>query len=316
MNSSGIALQPPSADSTVTGVAVSLVAHALLLAGLALGVSWHTETPVAVEAELGAAGPAAAAAPAAEPPPPAEEAPAEPAPQPAAAEPEPPPAVEREAEIALEKARLEELALQEQKAEEAKQARERELRQKKAEREQKAERDRKLAQELKAEQARKAQAEAEAAEKLAAQRKEDLAKRAAQAKKDKAEDAKREALRQEQIARMSAQLSTTTGGNGNANSTGTAARSAGPSAGYAGKIMAAIKPNIVFPPAIVGNAAAEVEVRAGPDGSILSKRISKSSGNREWDEAVLRAIDKTGRLPKDIDGHVEPVVLLSFRPNE
>jgi colicin import membrane protein len=296
---------------------VSLLAHALLVAALALGVSWHTETPVAVEAELWAAVPEAAAPPAVEPtPPPIEVAPPEPAPQPAAAEPEPPPVVEREAEIALEKARLEELALQEQQAEDAKQARELELRLKKAEREQKAERERKLAQERKAEQARTAQAEAEAAEKLALQRKEDLAKRQAQAKKDKAEDAKREASRQEQIARMSAQLSTTTGGNGSANSVGTAARSAEPSAGYGGKIKAAIKPNIVFPPAIAGNPEAEVEVHTAADGTILSKRISKSSGNRDWDEAVLRAIEKTARLPKDIDGRVEPTLLISFRPNE
>jgi colicin import membrane protein len=39
-----------------------------------------------------------------------------------------------------------------------------------------------------------------------------------------------------------------------------------------------------------------------------------SSGHREWDEAVLRAIDRTGTLPRDADGRVPPVIEITFRP--
>ena len=40
----------------------------------------------------------------------------------------------------------------------------------------------------------------------------------------------------------------------------------------------------------------------------------QSSGNKAWDEAVLRAIDKTEVLPKDTDGRVPAVIVLGFKP--
>jgi colicin import membrane protein len=50
------------------------------------------------------------------------------------------------------------------------------------------------------------------------------------------------------------------------------------------------------------------------DGTITSRRIVQSSGNKAWDDAVLRAIDKTEILPKDTDGRVPPFIELGFRP--
>lgn len=90
----------------------------------------------------------------------------------------------------------------------------------------------------------------------------------------------------------------------------------GPTAGYAGRVVGRIKPNLVFTGDIEGNPRAEVEVRSAPDGMILSRRIVQSSGNTEWDNAVLRAIDRTQSLPKDTDGYVPPVLVLGFRPND
>ncbi len=97
---------------------------------------------------------------------------------------------------------------------------------------------------------------------------------------------------------------------------GTAARSAGPSAGYAGRIIARIKPNIVFPDTISGNPAAIVDVRLGPDGTIVSRKLKQSSGVKEWDDAVLRALDKTEILPRDTDGTVPPQIDMTFRPRD
>ena len=57
-------------------------------------------------------------------------------------------------------------------------------------------------------------------------------------------------------------------------------------------------------------------LRTLPDGSIVGKKLVKSSGNPAWDEAVLRAIDRTGTLPRDTDGRVPPVIVIAFRPNE
>ena len=137
---------------------------------------------------------------------------------------------------------------------------------------------------------------------------------AAQNKLRAAEEAKRqEQQRQENLNRM-ADLAGATGGE---KSTGTAQQSAGPSAGYAGRIAARIKPNIVFTGNLPDNPRVEVEIRAAPDGTILGRpKISKSSGNREWDEAVVRAIEKTEILPRDTDGRVPSTIPLSARPND
>ncbi|AGX87475.1 energy transducer TonB [Candidatus Symbiobacter mobilis] len=94
--------------------------------------------------------------------------------------------------------------------------------------------------------------------------------------------------------------------------TGTAAHSAAPSAGYAGRIRARIRPNIVFTEDVAGNPTAEVEVRAAPDGRILGRRLVQPSGVASWDDAVLKAIDKTDSLPRDTDGRVPTPLVIVF----
>lgn len=94
-------------------------------------------------------------------------------------------------------------------------------------------------------------------------------------------------------------------------------KSSGPSASYGGRIRARIKPNITFDPSsIAGSPATEVEVRCAPDGTIVSRNLVKSSGVKEWDNAVLKAIDKTEILPRDVDGRVHSPLLLIFRPQD
>jgi colicin import membrane protein len=92
--------------------------------------------------------------------------------------------------------------------------------------------------------------------------------------------------------------------------------SGGPSAGYGAKVAARVKPNIVYPDAVSGNPRAEVRVRTAPDGTITSATISKSSGNAAWDEAVVRALHKTDKLPRDIDGKVPSDLVIGFRPQD
>ena len=118
--------------------------------------------------------------------------------------------------------------------------------------------------------------------------------------------------RQENIKRM-AGLAGATGGT---TATGTAQQASGPSPGYAGRIRARIKPNIVFTADIAGNPTATVEVRVSPDGTIISRKLLKSSGNAAWDEAVLKAVDKTEVLPRDLDGQVPAAMEISFRPKD
>ena len=137
----------------------------------------------------------------------------------------------------------------------------------------------------------------------------------AEVPKPKAADEARkqvELQRQENLRRIAGMA----GASGDESSKGTALKSSGPSAGYAGRIRARIKPNIVFADDVAGNPTAEVEVRTSPDGTIVGKRLLKPSGVKSWDDAVLKAIDKTEVLPRDVDGRVPSPLIISFRPKD
>jgi colicin import membrane protein len=282
--------KPRSAQRTGPALGLALFAHALLIAALAFGVNWRTSEPTSIAAELWSATPQAAAPRAVEPPPP----PPAPAPvkkpEPVVAPPKPQAPALPDPQIAIEKAKREEA--KRQQAEE-------EARQQKAEKAQRAKEE--LAQKkAAADKLAKEKAEAEKADKLARE------------KAEKADAAKQAALRAANLKRMQG-LAGATGG---ATDTGNALRSSAPSASYAGRIMARIKPNIVFTDAVDGNPMATVEVKLAPDGTIIGKRLVKSSGSKAWDDAVLRAIERTEVLPRDIDGRVRTPFEIDFRPRD
>lgn len=312
-------LRPPSTDSHGTGAVMSLLAHGLLVAGLALGVQWHTNEPDGVEAELWSATPEfAAPRPQAEAEPPEPSRPAVKPPPPVRTAPPPPPPpvtqprAERDAEIAIERA--EKLRLEKQR-QEAEDQRAREKRQQ-AERDKKAEAEKDRLAKLKAEQLadKKAQQQAEqAAERKAAQ---DAQAKAAQADKltQAQQNAQREKMRQDQMRRMQSQL----GGTGAPDSAGTAARTTGPSSSYAGRVRAYIKAQNkgLLTSDVPGNPVADVEVTLAVDGSIRSTRLVKSSGSPTWDDLAVRAVERTGTLPLDVGGKTPTTMVISLRPNE
>ncbi len=113
------------------------------------------------------------------------------------------------------------------------------------------------------------------------------------------QDQTKEAQRQEQLKRMRGLAS---------------AVSASPAQGYGPLLRSAIKPNIVFTGKVEGNKSADVEVRCAPDGTIVGRKILKSSGNAEWDSAVIAALDKTGLLPRDAEGKVPAILVIGFTP--
>jgi colicin import membrane protein len=158
----------------------------------------------------------------------------------------------------------------------------------------------------------KARKQKELEEKEAEKRLAEKKKALEEEKKRKAEEARLAAQHEAQVKRILAQA----GATGDPTSMGRATQTAGPSAGYAAKIRAAIKPNITYSDAGAGNPLATVEVRCGAEGTIIGKRLVKSSGVPAWDEAVLRAIDKTDRLPRDIDGRVPSPIEIDFRPRD
>lgn len=171
----------------------------------------------------------------------------------------------------------------------------------------KAKREREKEREREREQATKAQAEKNRAK---ADQDEQRKKLVAADRADKAEQERLEKLRQDTLKRIQGQA----GATGGPTATGSAARDAGPSASYAGRIIAKVQPNIVMTGSVAPNLRAVVEVRAAPDGTIVARRLVKSSGNKEWDEAVLRALDRTEVLPRDIDGRVPSPMEIGFTP--
>ena len=268
---------PPRDAGSVRAFGFALLAHALLIAALTWGVSWkRTDQSVAFEAEIWSAVPQAAAPKLVEPPPP-------PPPEPAPKQPEvkaapPTPNVD--------------IALEQEKKRKLQQQKEREELQAKKDKEQKAKDD----------QAKKLAAQQEA-KKLEDQK---LAKQREQDKQAQASTAKQ---RDEAMKRIMGLA----GATGSPESTGSAQQSSAPSSSYGAKVRAAVKPNIVFTDDVSGNPIAEVEVRTNPNGTIISQRLVKSSGNAAWDEAVIKAIIRTGTMPRDVDGRVPSAMVLSMR---
>ena len=157
---------------------------------------------------------------------------------------------------------------------------------------------------------REREAKAEAEKKRLQLLHEEQRKKLAAAKAEQAEQERIEKQRLDNLKRMQGQA----GATGASAATGTAARDAGPSASYAGRIIARVKPNIVLTETVAGSPRAEVEVRAAPDGTIVGRRLVKPSGNKDWDDAVLRAIDRTETLPRDTDGRVPSPITIGFTP--
>jgi colicin import membrane protein len=271
--------QPPGMGS---GLALALIAHALLVLALVWGVSWKASEPEGVVAELWSALPQTAAPRPAPPEPTPRVLEPKPAP-PVLAKPEPAPAPQADAQIAIERAAREK-ALREEA--------ERQAALRKREEAQRAE-------------AKRVELERQRAADEAAEKK----KLAEQAKQDEARQA---AIREANLRRMMSQAGTSE----DPAATGTAARTSGPSASYAGRIKARIKPNIVLTAPVAGNPSATVEVKVAPDGTIVGRKLVTSSGSPAWDETVLRAIDKTEVLPKDVDGRVPSTMTIAFRPLE
>ena len=166
----------------------------------------------------------------------------------------------------------------------------------------------KLDREREREREREAKAEAEKKRQQALQ--EEQRKKLLAEQAERAEQERLEKLRQDNLRRIAGQA----GATGGPTATGTAARDAGPSASYAGRIIASVKPNIVLTETVTGSPRAEVEVRAAPDGTIIGRRLVKSSGNKDWDDAVLRALDRTEVLPRDTDGRVPSPITIGFTP--
>lgn len=333
---------PPREKMSLRALALALLAHIVLIAALTWGVHWKHEETASFEAELWSSTTQQAAPKAADttPSPAAETQPAEPQPAeaaPPAPRPVPQPAVplpapikmplakptpaQREADIALEQEKKRKL-LQQQKETELKAQKLREqqeaelLAKQEKELQKKKEKDLKAKQELADKAAdKKLEAKKQETKELEKQKLAVAAASAASAAAEKQKQAATAAAKEKQHQEAVRRIMGMAGAAGDADAKGTAAKSSGPSKGYAGKVRARVLPNVVFTDEITGNPTAEVEVRTTPDGTIMSQRLIKPSGNSAWDDAVMKAIVRTGSLPRDIDGRVPSPMIIEFKPN-
>ena len=306
---------PPPPPGTGRSLGLALLVHLLLMVALTAGIQWNQDISLSVEAELWAAVPMAVAPKLVEVEPPPSPPPPPQAPK-EMVKPPPEPTSNVDADIALAKRKKqleEDKKIQETleaerlkkellKKEEEKKAKLKEKEQKEIK--EKALKEKELKEKEKKEKERKEKELKDKETKKLQEQKE--------AKPSPADTKKLEAMRQENMKRIAGMA----GATGDENATGTAQRSAGPSDSYGGRIRGRIKPNITFTEDIASNAPAEVEVRCAPDGTIVGKKLIKSSGNPAWDNAVLKAIDKTEILPRDIDGRIHSPLVISFRPKD
>ena len=286
------ALLPQPIGGTGPGAALALLVHVGLALALTTAVNWRTKDPEVFSAELWASVPQVAA-----PTPPAPVVRVAPPPPAPVARTQPPQA---DADIAIEQARKRKAEADKKRADElAAEAERKRLADKAAEDKKRLEDEKKRAEDEK----KRVEEEKRKAE-------EDKKKRELEAAETKADEERLARQREENLRRMMGQAD---GAAGNAGGTGTAARNAAPTAAYTGKLIARIRPNIVYTGNAPASATAEVEVRATPSGAILARQLVKSSGFKEWDDAVLRAIDRTPSLPRDTDGRVPDQLTIAFR---
>lgn len=289
----GPILRPRSADGWGLGGALALGVHLMLVAALALGVRWKMTPPETVEAEVWAEIPRAAAPEAPPPPPPVEvppkaetppvETPTEPV---KAAEPEPP-VPQPIPDLVIEK---------------------------KPKKEPKKRKHREPVEVFEIDPPKPVKKVDKTPEKTPPKKAEPVkpeSKKPAPAAKTEpskttsaSQSGKPGSQQNPALKGIMAQLEA---------SLGAANRSAGPSAAYAGRIVARVKPNIVFTDSLSGDPRAVVEVHCSPDGRIIARKVIESSGVPAWDDAVLRAIDKTEVLPKNEQGEVPISMQLGFR---
>ena len=88
-------------------------------------------------------------------------------------------------------------------------------------------------------------------------------------------------------------------------------------ADYIRRIQAKVKGNVTLPPDMSGNPETIFEVVQLPTGEIIDAVLRKSSGVRAYDDAVLRAIQKSSPLPRpDRPELFQRSLTLKFRPQD
>ncbi|MBU3635497.1 cell envelope integrity protein TolA [Polynucleobacter sp. es-GGE-1] len=122
-----------------------------------------------------------------------------------------------------------------------------------------------------------------------------------------------EKVRADQLARLRAAAGAEGGSGGKVGSGVGGGGNAPP--GWKDRINKKVRPLIVFNQEFIsGNPAAVIKVNLAPDGAIMSTSVLTSSGNNDWDRAVLLALSRAESLPKDDNGKIpQREISLTFK---
>ena len=263
---------------------LALGVHVVFVLLLVFGVSWQTQHPAPVMVDLWETLPKVAPSVAVKPPEPPPPLPVK-TPEPVKAAPAPKPAVDeppppRAPDIALEKKKAEAERLQKLKAIQAEE------------------------EQARAEAARKAHEKQLAEQKkreLLRQMEEDLMQRTADEEAASAALAMKQAAERAAAGKRQAELARVVGQ-------------------HRDQISAKVRGNTRLPDNLKGNPEVRCVVRLLPTGEVQSVRVTQSSGNAAYDEAVVRAIEKSSPLPLPVDRDARAAFVpeLSFvhRPKE
>ena len=281
----------PAEPGRGRALALAVLVHFLLLIFLWFGVSWQSDTPTEVEAEIWspvareAAPPPPVAKPIQEPPKPLA-AITPPTPSAPIVQPEPAQQKLAEPDIALEKEKK-----RKQEKEDAERLKKEKLAEKKALEEEQKNEKKKQAELEKTKRAEDKKQKEEAA----AEEKKKLAEEQQRKQEEAAAAEQRARKRREEIQRLNQMA-----GDGGA---GDAEKSQGPRGdnSYARKVAGLIKSHTILPQNdIAGNPAVEFLIELQPDGGLRSEpKMTKSSGIAAFDQAVKRAIEKSTPFPSD-----------------
>lgn len=274
--------------------ALALCVHAVFVLLLVFGVSWQTQHPAPVMVDLWQALPVDAPVPAVEPPPPPEPTPR---PSPVKVEPPPPPPPEqtqpvKTPDIALEKKKTDAEQLKKLKAMQVAE-------------------DKALADAARkdAETARlvreKQMADKKKRDLLRQMEEDDLMQRMADEEAANEarliKQAETRAAAQAVASKRQAELSRLVGQ-------------------HRDQISAKVRGNTRLPDSVTGNPEVRCLVKLLPTGEVVSVKVTQSSGNLAYDEAVKRAIEKSSPLPlpteRDARAAFVPELTLIHRPKE
>ncbi|QSN63819.1 cell envelope integrity protein TolA (plasmid) [Caballeronia sp. M1242] len=89
---------------------------------------------------------------------------------------------------------------------------------------------------------------------------------------------------------------------------------AAPSSFYAERAKRRVRPNIIWAGDTSGLETV-IAVRLGKTGTLLSAIVSRSSGNPQWDDAALRAVERSDPMPLDVSGEAPASFTITLSPN-